>query len=157
MDVLPLFSNRMHGINADKLGYDLVITLGDPLDRSTSDFAKKMQIGITNKHGFKMNLENSSPETKETLLRTLIYELLEAFHRGRGTIDIVAFSNFLHQEEPENQAIIEKILKADNIQFVDLTTMIENFRNKARSKHGTKEMKVFVKSLNEELHLDLDL
>lgn len=157
MDILPLFSNRMHGINADKLGYDLILTYGDPLDRMTSDFAKKMQIGITNKHGFKMNLENSSPETKETLLRTLIYELLEAFHRGRGTIDIVAFSNFLHQLEPENQAIVEKILRGDNIQFVDLTTMIENFRNKARSKHGTKEMKVFVKSLNEELHLDLDL
>ena len=157
MDVLPLFSNKMHGVNADKLGYDLIISLGDPLDKSMSDFAKKMGIGTTNKHGFRINLEDSSPKSKETILRTLISELLEAFHRGRGTIDIVALSNFLHQPEPENQDIIEKILKDDNIHFIDLREMIESFRNKARSRHGTKEMRIFIESLNREVHLDLDL
>jgi hypothetical protein len=157
MDVLPLFSNRMHGINADKLGYDLIITLGDPLDRSLHDFTKTMGIGMANKHGFRIDLEGRSPELKETIFRTMISELLEAFHRGRGTIDVVALSNFLHQPEPENQAIIEKILRDDNIVFVDLRKMIESFRNKARSRHGTKEMKVFIGSLNEELQFDLDL
>ena len=51
MEALPLFSNRMHGINANLDGYDLILTIGDPLDPVTAKFATDLKIEGWSKTG----------------------------------------------------------------------------------------------------------
>lgn len=79
---LPLFSNRMHGINANLDGYDLILTIGDPLDPVTAKFATDTGVvELRNKRGFRIT-EDADPAIKEMLYITMLSELLEAFHRG---------------------------------------------------------------------------
>jgi len=141
MDILPLFSNRMHGTNANLDGYDLILTIGDPLDPITADFATKLDVIELNKRGFRIK-EDADPALKEQIYRTMISELLEAFHRGRSEIPIVALSNFLTPFKP-NSEIVKEILDGDNF------TLINVFAKMRRTK--TKEMEVFLKSLYEEI------
>lgn len=141
MEALPLFSNRMHGINANLDGYDLILTIGDPLDPVTAKFATDLKIEELNKRGFRIK-EDADPGIKKEMYKTMLSELLEAFHRGRSEIPIVALSNFLTPFRP-NSEIVKEILEDDNF------TLINVFAKMRRTK--TKEMEVFLKSLYEEI------
>ena len=150
MDILPLFSNRMHGINANTEGYDLLITIGDPLDPIASKFASDTGIIELNKRGFRIK-EDTDPAIKKEIYRTIISELLEAFHRGRSEIPIVALSNFLTPEEKEDFRMIRGILEADNFNLINVYGKLWKMVHRQR----TQEMEVFIKSLNEELGFEL--
>ena len=141
MEALPLFSNRMHGINANLDGYDLILTIGDPLDPVTAKFATDLKIEELNKRGFKIR-EDADPAIKKELYKTMLSELLEAFHRGRSELPIVALSNFLTPFKP-NSEIVKEILEDDNL------TLINVFAKMRRTK--TKEMEVFLQSLYQEI------
>ena len=141
MDILPLFSNKMHGVNANVNGYDLILTIGDPLDHVTSGLATDLKIEELNKRGFRIK-EDADPAIKKEIYKTMLSELLEAFHRGRSEIPIVALSNFLTPFRP-NSEIVKEILEDDNF------TLINVFAKMRRTK--TKEMEVFLKSLYEEI------
>ena len=149
MDILPLFSNRMHGINANTEGYDLLITIGDPLDPIASKFASDTGIIELNKRGFRIK-ENTDTAIKKEIYRTMIAELLEAFHRGRSEIPIVALSNFLTPEE-EDFRMIRGILEADNFNLINVYAKLWKMVYRQR----TPEMEVFLKSLKEELGFEL--
>ena len=141
MDILPLFSNKMHGVNANMNGYDLILTIGDPLDHATSGLATDLKIEELNKRGFKIK-EDADPAIKKEIYKTMLSELLEAFHRGRSEIPIVALSNFLTPFKP-NSEIVKEILENDNL------TLINVFAKMRRTK--TKEMEIFLKSLYQEI------
>ena len=141
MDILPLFSNKMHGVNANMNGYDLILTIGDPLDHATSGLATDLKIGELNKRGFRLK-EDADPAIKKEIYKTMLSELLEAFHRGRSEIPIVALSNFLTPFKP-NSEIVKEILEDDNL------TLINVFAKMRRTK--TKEMEVFLQSLYQEI------
>ena len=146
MDALPLYSNKMHGINANQNGYDLILTVGDPIDPVTAQFATDLKIEELNKRGFRIKA-GADPGIKETLYRTMLSELLEAFHRGRSEIPIVALSNFLTPAQKPDSAIVKEILEDDNF------TLINVFVKLWHIKHGkrTPQMEVFLKSLYEEI------
>ena len=144
---LPLFSNRMHGINANLDGYDLILTIGDPLDPVTAKFATDTGVvELRNKRGFKIT-EDADPAIKEMLYITMLSELLEAFHRGRSELPIVALSNFLTPAQKPDSDIVRKILENDNF------TLINVFVKLWHIKHGkrTPQMEVFLKPLYEEI------
>lgn len=144
---LPLFSNRMHGINANLDGYDLILTIGDPLDPVTAKFATDTGVvELRNKRGFRIT-EDADPAIKEMLYITMLSELLEAFHRGRSELPIVALSNFLTPAQKPDSDIVRKILENDNF------TLINVFVKLWHIKHGkrTPQMEVFLKSLYEEI------
>jgi hypothetical protein len=141
MDILPLFSNKMHGVNANMNGYDLILTIGDPLDHATSGLATDLKIEELNKRGFKIK-EDADPAIKKEIYKTMLSELLEAFHRGRSEIPIVALSNFLTPFKP-NSEIVKEIMENDNL------TLINVFAKMRRTK--TKEMEIFLKSLYQEI------
>jgi hypothetical protein len=146
MEGLPLFSNRMHGINANLDGYDLILTIGDPLDPVTAQFATDLKIEELNKRGFRIK-EEADPAIKKELYKTMLSELLEAFHRGRSEIPIVALSNFLTPAQKPDSDIVREILENDNF------TLINVFVKLWHIKHGkrTPQMEVFLKSLYEEI------
>ena len=144
---LPLFSNRMHGINANLDGYDLILTIGDPLDPVTAKFATDTGVvELRNKRGFRIT-EDADPAIKEMLYITMLSELLEAFHRGRSELPIVALSNFLTPAQKPDSDIVRKILENDNF------TLINVFVKLWHIKHGkrTPQMEVFLESLYEEI------
>ena len=147
-NILPLFSNRMHGINANQEGYDLILTIGDPLDPATSKFATDTRIIEVKKTGFRLK-ETADPTLKSMLTRTMLAELLEAFHRGRGEIPIIALSNFLAPDNEEDITTIKEILKRDNFTLINVFAKLWKIKHK-----GTKEMDVFIQSLNEEIGLE---
>ena len=150
MDILPLFSNRMHGINANLDGYDLILTIGDPLDPIASKFASDTGIIELNKRGFKIK-ENTDTAIKREIYRTMISELLEAFHRGRSEIPIVALSNFLNPDSKEDSRMIRGILEEDNFTLINVYVKLWKILHRQR----TQEMEVFLKSLKEELGFEL--
>ena len=147
MEALPLFSNRMHGINANLDGYDLILTIGDPLDPATAEYATDTGIvELRNRRGFRIK-EDADEEIKKELYRTMLSELLEAFHRGRSELPIVALSNFLTPAQKPDSDIVREILENDNF------TLINVFVKLWHIKHGkrTPQMEVFLKSLYEEI------
>lgn len=150
MDILPLFSNRMHGINANLDGYDLILTIGDPLDPIASKFASDTGIIELNKRGFKIK-ENTDTAIKREIYRTMISELLEAFHRGRSEIPIVALSNFLTPEEKEDFRMIRGMLEEDNFTLINVYVKLWKILHRQR----TQEMEGFLISLKEELGFEL--
>ena len=144
---LPLFSNRMHGINANVDGYDLILTIGDPLDPVTAKFATDTGVvELRNKRGFKIR-EDADPAIKEMLYKTMLSELLEAFHRGRSEIPIVALSNFLTPAQKPDSDIVRKILEADNFTLINVFVKIWHIKHEKR----TPQMEVFLENLYEEI------
>lgn len=150
MDILPLFSNRMHGINANLDGYDLLITIGDPLDPIASKFASDTGIIELNKRGFRIK-EDTDPAIKKEIYRTMISELLEAFHRGRSEIPIVALSNFLTPEDKGDFRMIKEMLEDDNFTLINVFVKLWKIVHRQR----TPEIEVFLTSLKEELGFEL--
>ena len=144
---LPLFSNRMHGINANVDGYDLILTIGDPLDPVTAKFATDTGVvELRNKRGFKIR-EDADPAIKEMLYKTMLSELLEAFHRGRSEIPIVALSNFLTPAQKPDSDIVRKILEADNFTLINVFVKLWHIKHEKR----TPQMEVFLENLYEEI------
>ena len=78
----------MHGINANDEGFDLIITIGDPVDHITARLAKNLNIFKPTKRGFGID-ENTDISLKNQIMRTLSSELVEAFHRGRSEIPMI--------------------------------------------------------------------
>ena len=77
----------------------------------------------------------------------MLSELLEAFHRGRSEIPIVALSNFLTPAQRPDSTIVKEILDEDNF------TLINVFVRFWHIKHGkrTPEMEIFLRNLHEEI------
>ena len=153
-NVLPLFSNRMHGINANKEGYDLIITVGDPLDAATARFATDTGIIELNRKGFKLR-KDADPALKATVMRTMLSELLEAFHRGRSEIPIIALSNFLAPDKVDAK-FVKKVMANDNFTLINVYSKLWHMINDVKKHKGKwKENKVFLSSLKEEIEFDL--
>ena len=148
MDIKPLFSNSMHGINANADGYDLILTVGDPLDNQTAKFATDMEVIELEKRGFRLK-DDTDPALKKQILTTMISELLEAFHRGRGEIPIVSLSNFLTPFNKQDLRIVKEILDENNFTMVNVFLKLWNLEHKNR----TPEADVFLTSLKEEIGL----
>ena len=144
---LPLFSNRMHGINANLDGYDLILTIGDPLDPITAKFATDTGVvELKNKRGFRIK-ENADEMIKKELYKTMLSELLEAFHRGRSEIPIVALSNFLTPAQKPDSTIVKEILDEDNFALINVFVKLWHIKHGKR----TPEMEIFLRNLHEEI------
>jgi hypothetical protein len=147
MEALPFFSNRMHGINANLDGYDLILTIGDPLDPVTAKFATDTEVvELKNKRGFRI-MENIDEKLKKEIYSTMLSELLEAFHRGRSEIPIVALSNFLTPAQKPDSDIVRKILEADNFTLINVFVKLWHIKHEKR----TPQMEVFLENLYEEI------
>lgn len=153
--ILPLFSNRMHGINANKLGFDLIITVGDPLDARTAEFATETGIIKLNRKGFTLKKE-ADASLKNAVLRTMLTELLEAFHRGRSEIPIIALCNFLTPEDDDQFAGVKQVLSNENFTLINVHSKLWHMINDVKKHKGNwKENQVFLRSLIEEIKFDL--
>ena len=143
----PFFSNSMHGINANKDGYDLILTIGDPVDHSTSKMAKDLNIFKGTKRGFGIK-ENTDISLKKQIIRTQSSELIEAFHRGRSEIPIIAIGNFLRDENIENQRIINEIMMENGFILMN----VANYLNRLKQ---NKEYQAFLSSVFKEINSEI--
>lgn len=140
MEFKRFFSNEMHGINADKEGYDLIITIGDPLDSMITKYSDTLGAGQLLKKGFSIR-SDTNKEMKEMLIRTMLSELLEAFHRGRGRIPIIAIGNFLSL--PDSKEITNKIMKENGFQIESLYLNVWNEYKTDISIFKKEDLKLF--------------
>ena len=145
----PFFSNSMHGINANVDGYDLILTIGDPVDNVTSKLAKDFEIFKASKKGFGIK-ENTDISLKKQILRTQSSELIEAFHRGRSEIPIIAIGNFLTDEDEENQKIIKEIMMDNGFSVINIGNYLNGMKNKNK-----KEYDVFISSVYKEINFEI--
>ena len=145
----PFFSNQMHGINANTDGYDLILTIGDPVDHSTSKLASDMNVFKATKRGFGIK-ENTDISLKKQIIRTQSSELIEAFHRGRSEIPIIAIGNFLTDENVENQKIIKEIMMNNGFSVIN----IGNYLNGMKT-NNKKEYDVFISSVYKEINFEI--
>ena len=145
----PFFSNKMHGINANDEGFDLIITIGDPVDHITARLAKNLNIFKPTKRGFGID-ENTDISLKNQIMRTLSSELVEAFHRGRSEIPIIAIGNFLTDEDKENQRIINEILMENGFTVKNIVNFLNRMKNNSK-----KEYDVFIASVFKEINFEL--
>lgn len=133
------FSNEMHGTNADTGGYDLILTIGDPLDGSVSQYAGKMNLINTDKSGKIKNPKgfeikpDADKKDKMFILESMLSELLEAFHRGRWNLPIISIGNFLTSND--DKEIIKNILSDDGFKIINgieawKQIADKNYRNK---------------------------
>ena len=145
----PFFSNSMHGINANVDGYDLILTIGDPVDNVTSRLAKDFEIFKASKKGFGIK-ENTDISLKKQIIRTQSSELIEAFHRGRSEIPIIAIGNFLTDENIENQKIIDEIMMDNGFSVINIGNYLNGMKN-----NNKKEYDVFISSVYKELNFEI--
>ena len=145
----PFFSNSMHGINANVDGYDLILTIGDPVDNVTSKLAKDFEIFKASKKGFGIK-ENTDISLKKQILRTQSSELIEAFHRGRSEIPIIAIGNFLTDEDEENKRIIDEIMMDNGFSVINIGNYLNGIKNKNK-----KEYDVFISSVYKEINFEI--
>jgi hypothetical protein len=145
----PFFSNQMHGINANTDGFDLIITIGDPVDHSTSKLASDMNVFKATKRGFGIK-ENTDISLKKQILRTQSSELIEAFHRGRSEIPIIAIGNFLTDENIENKKIIDEIMMDNGFSLINIGNYLNGMKN-----NNKKEYDVFISSVFKEINFEI--
>lgn len=145
----PFFSNQMHGINANTDGYDLILTIGDPVDHSTSKLASDMNVFKATKRGFGIK-ENTDISLKKQIIRTQSSELIEAFHRGRSQIPIIAIGNFLTDENVENKKIIDEIMMDNGFSVINIGNYLNGMKN-----NNKKEYDVFISSVYKEINFEI--
>ena len=151
------FTNEMHGTNADKEGYDLILTIGDPLDPIVSNYAKNNNMveidpsgKVKNPRGFTLK-----PGINETLLVTesMVSELLEAFHRGRWSIPIIAIGNFLTDNNEDSYKILKNIMAGDGFKIVNgILAWKQIADNKYRVQKNYTEIPRNISSLHDDLN-----
>ena len=142
MVIKRFFSNKMHGRNENEESFDLIITMGDPLDKKTAEYAEGLGLVKLTKRGFEIRNETDI-SLKREIFRTVLSELLEAFHRGRSQIPIVAIGNFLAQSaqyQPDNKAILDEITEENGFTLKSLYRYIlEYHKQNANKTENQKE------------------
>lgn len=126
VEILPWFSNKMHGINAQEF-FDIILLIGDPLENDVSEYVTKHKLlpERLNKSGFIL-LPNLPEEVQKLVYESVLTEFIEGIHRSRGEIPVVVIGNFFNLGYGSHirYKVIKEILDRDRIKPVSIKSDI---------------------------------